>query len=85
MLKTAVLLNIFKETVIHFLTIVWRIGSKKKQAVFQIAIFCNIINVLNKKLIIKKTYWSYIFGGVDSINLKIYYYLFIPVCLLCIK
>ncbi len=46
----------------------------KKQAVFQIAIFCNIINVFKKNV-----------GGVVSVNLKIYYYLFIPVCLLCIK
>ncbi len=46
MLKTVVLQNIFVETMINFyiFRILWLIESSKEQFLFEIEIFCNIIN-----------------------------------------
>ncbi len=45
MLKTVLLLNIFIETVIHFLGIFWWIERSKENNLFEIVIFCDIINI----------------------------------------
>ncbi len=47
MLKTFVLLNIFVEAVIIFFRILWWMEISKEQQLYEIQIFCNIINVFS--------------------------------------